>query len=326
MDKPNARKVHQKPISRLGGVAIFFSALSGIIISRTGWQAIMLWPVLFSSVGLLFLIGVWDDLKEISARLRFIIQICLAAAMALMGVRLTSLYGILGIQTLGVAWQYIVTIVIIVGTTNAFNLIDGVDGLAGGLSLIGVLVLGALAWQLKLYPLIMIMASFAGALIGFLRNNFSPAKIFMGDGGSLMLGFLLSATGILLIEKARMAPDLIAPSKCALLVTAILVIPVFDTMRVFASRIRKGISPFKADKNHIHHLFLIAGLDHRKTAIFLYFFELLLIGLALLISDSTGVSVAIVIMVGLFHIITEILRINQGMEQWLLVIRKMERE
>ena len=95
---------------------------------------------------------------------------------------------------------------------------------------------------------------------------------------------------------------------------------------LFASRIRKGISPFKADKNHIHHLFLIAGLDHRKTSIFLYFFELLLVGLALLISDSTGVSVAIVIMVGLFHIITEILRINQGMEQWLLVIRKMERE
>src|ERR1700761_6596644 len=142
VDKPNARKVHQKPISRLGGVAIFFSALAGISVSRGGVAVHSQWPVLFSSLGLLFLVGVRDDIKEISARLRFIIQIGLATLLASTGIRLTSLYGVLGVHELGIIWQYIITVLLIVGSTNAFNLIDGVDGLAGGLSLIGLTVLG----------------------------------------------------------------------------------------------------------------------------------------------------------------------------------------
>ena len=326
MDRPNARKVHEKPVSRLGGVAIFFSALAGIVVSRQGMEAFTTWPVVFSSTGLLFLGGIWDDIKQISARLRFVIQIVLAIALASTGIRLTSLYGIAGIHELGIFWQYLITVLLIVGATNAFNLIDGVDGLAGGLAFIGLLVLAGLAYRLQLYPLLILLLAFAGSLLGFLRNNSSPAKIFMGDGGSLVLGFLMSSVGILLIEKAKTTPVLIQPSKTAILVTAILVIPVFDTWRVFASRIRKGISPFKADKTHIHHLFLIAGLDHRKTSISLYCFELLLILLALFLSNSTGVSIVIFLMVALFHSITVVLRINQEMEKWLAVIRKMELE
>ena len=326
MDKPNARKVHQKPISRLGGVAIFFSAFAGILISRQGMEAFQDYPIVLSSTGLLFLVGVWDDVKEISAKLRFVIQIVLAVSLASTGIRLTSLYGIVGIHELGIVWQYLITILVIVGATNAFNLIDGVDGLAGGLAFIGLLVLAGLSYRLKLYPLVILMLAFAGSLLGFLRNNSSPAKIFMGDGGSLVLGFLMSSVGILLIEKAKTTPELIQPSKTAVLVTAILVIPVFDTWRVFASRIRKGISPFKADKTHIHHLFLIAGLDHRKTSISLYCFELLLILLAFFLTNSTGVSIIIFLMVALFHGITVVLHINQEMEKWLAVIKKMELE
>ena len=313
VDIPNARKVHKNPISRLGGIAIFFSALAGIVISREGMEAFRMWPVLFSSVGLLFLVGVRDDLKEISAKLRFAIQICLAVSLASAGIRLTSLYGMIGIHELGIFWQYAITVLIIVGATNAFNLIDGVDGLAGGLALIGLLVLAGLSFQLRLYPLVILLVAFAGALVGFLKNNISPAKIFMGDGGSLVLGFLMSSVGIL-------------PSKAAILVTAILVIPVFDTWRVFASRTRKGISPFKADKTHIHHLFLIAGLNHRKTSLSLYCFEILLILLALFLSNSTGVSIVILLMVAMFHGMTVILRINQEMEKWLAIIKKMELE
>lgn len=326
VDKPNARKVHQKPVSRLGGIAIFFGALTGIAISREGMEVIRIWPVLFSSVGLLFLVGVRDDIKEMSAKVRFIIQICLAVSLAATGIRLTSLYGMLGIHQLGIVWQYSITVLIIVGTTNAFNLIDGVDGLAGGLALIGLMVLAGLAYRLKLYPLVILLTAFAASLLGFLKNNISPAKIFMGDGGSLVLGFLLSAVGILLIEKANASQGLIRPSKAAILVTAILVIPVFDTFRVFASRIRKGISPFKADKTHIHHLFLIAGLNHRKTSVALYSFEVILILLALFLSNSTSVSIIILLMVIMFHAMTGILRINQEMEKWLAVIRRMEFE
>jgi UDP-GlcNAc:undecaprenyl-phosphate GlcNAc-1-phosphate transferase len=326
VDKPNARKLHQNAISRLGGIAIFFSAFAGIVISRIGLDAIRVWPVLFSSVALIFLLGVWDDLMELDAKLRFIVQICLAISLASTGIRLTSLYGIMGIHELSGHWQYIITVLIIVASTNAFNLIDGVDGLAAGLGLIGMLVLGILAWRLRLYPLVIALSACIGALLGFLKNNSSPARIFMGDGGSLVLGFLLSASGILLIETAHHCPQLIQPSKVAILVTAILVIPVFDTWRVFASRIRRGISPFKADKTHLHHLFLIAGLNHRKTAFSIYFFAVLLILIALLLGNFKGVSMVILLMVGVLHLLTLVLRVNKGLEKWLAFIRKMELE
>jgi UDP-GlcNAc:undecaprenyl-phosphate GlcNAc-1-phosphate transferase len=324
VDKPSTRKVHQNAIPRLGGIAIFFSAFTGIVISRIGLEAIRFWPVLFSSLALVFLLGVWDDLTELNAKLNFIIQICLAVSMASTGIRLSSLYGIVGIHELSTAWQYIVTVLIIVAATNAFNLIDGVDGLAGGLGLIGMLVLGCLAWRLRLYPLVIVFSAGIGSLFGFLRYNNSPARIFMGDGGSLVLGFVLSSIGILLIEAARTSPGLIQPSKAAILVIAILVIPVFDTWRVFASRIRRGISPFKADKTHLHHLFLIAGLDHRKIAFSLYSFEILLVLLALLLSNFKGVSIIILLMVGIAHVLTLVLRVNKSMEKWLAVIKKME--
>ena len=148
----------------------------------------------------------------------------------------------------------------------------------------------------------------------------------MGDGGSLVLGFLLSSIGILLIEAAHASPWLMQPPKAAILVTAVLIIPVFDTWRVFASRIRRGISPFKADKTHLHHLFLIAGLNHRKTAFSLYVFAILLVLLALLLSDYRGISIVILLMVVIAHVLTLILRINKSMEKWLAVIKKMELE
>jgi UDP-GlcNAc:undecaprenyl-phosphate GlcNAc-1-phosphate transferase len=326
VDKPNARKVHVHAIPRLGGIAIFFSALAGIVISRIGLDAVRFWPVLFSTIALVFLLGVWDDLTELNAKLRFVIQVCLAISLASAGIRLSSLYGIFGIHALNGAWQYIVTVLIIVGATNAFNLIDGVDGLAAGLGLIGMLVLGWLAWRLSLYSLVIVLSAGIGALLGFLKYNNSPARIFMGDGGSLVLGFLLSTVGILLIERANRSPTLMEPSKAAILVTAILIIPVFDTWRVFASRIMRGVSPFKADKTHLHHLFLIAGLNHRKTAFSLYFFEILLILLALLLSDYKGISIVLLLMVGIAHLLTLVLRINKGMEKWLAVIKKMELE
>ena len=326
VDKPDERKVHKGPIPRLGGVAIFVATLLGVVTSSEGIQAIVMWPVLFSSMLILFFIGIWDDLKNISAKLRFILQICCALALASTGIRLTSLYGIFGITDLNPIAQYVVSVLIMVGVTNAFNLIDGIDGLAGGLGLISTCVLGLLAFKLQLYSLLFVFLAFCGGLIGFLRYNRSPAKIFMGDGGSLVLGYMLSSTGILLIERAHVCPTLVTPEHAAIIVTAILVIPVFDTVRVFASRIRKGFSPFKADRTHIHHLFLVAGLNHKKTALILCSFEILLVLLAAILPFTSSISLAILFMVFLFHIITIGMRINQGMEEWLKIIKKMELE
>ena len=326
IDKPNPRKAHNIPIPRLGGFVIFLSALAGASLSTSGLTAVRTWPVFFSALAVLFGTGIWDDLREISARLKLLVQLCCAVAIAATGIRLTGLYGVMGIGQLSPVGQYGLTVVIIVGVTNAFNLIDGVDGLAGGLALIGLAVLGIMALFLQLYTLMVIMIAFAGATLGFLRNNTSPARIFMGDGGSLVLGCLMSVAGIVIIEKAHADPGLIRPSRAATMVTAILIIPVFDALRVFAHRIRKGKSPFKADKTHIHHLFLVAGLDHRRTARFLYVFELLLVGMALVLSGSTQVSVIIGVMVISFHCITEVLRVNHAMEYWMTVIKRMERE
>lgn len=325
VDKPDERKVHKVPVPRLAGVAIFFSAIVAVLLSKSGLDAVGRWPILFSSVGLLFMLGIWDDLKNISARLRFVLQICSAAAIAASGIRLTSLYGIFGIYEIGIVAQYAISVLIMVGVTNAFNLIDGIDGLAGGLALISVTVLAAVALLLQQYTLVIIFAAYMGSLTGFLRYNFSPARIFMGDGGSLMLGFLISASGILLIELSAETPQLIAPSRTALVITALLVIPVFDTLRVFLGRMMKGYSPFKPDKTHIHHLFLVAGLNHRKTCYFLYSFALLLILIAIFVPNTDYMSTVIILMVVLFHIITEVLRVNQGVEKWLKVIRKMEK-
>lgn len=326
VDKPNERSSHKNPVPRLGGIGIFFSTVAGIALTRTGLQAVTTWPILFSSTGLLFLIGIRDDIKSMSAKLRFIIQIGCATALAATGLRLTSLYGIFGIHEINIAWQYVITVLIITGTTNAFNLIDGIDGLAGGLAFISISVLMVVAFRLQQYPLVIVLASLAGGLTGFLKNNLNPAKIFMGDGGSLVLGYTTASIGILLIEKANLHPTLMAPSKVAILVTAILVIPVFDTIRVFTQRILKGKSPFAADKTHIHHLFLVAGLNHRKTTFILYAFALLLVLLATVLPHATGMSITILLMVIIFHITTEILRINQGMEKWIAILKKIERE
>jgi UDP-GlcNAc:undecaprenyl-phosphate GlcNAc-1-phosphate transferase len=326
VDKPDERKVHKTPIPRLGGVGIFISATIAVLVNLEGIRALALWPMLFISVAVLFLVGIWDDLKNISARLRFVLQIGCALALASTGVRITSLFGIFGIYELHIVAQYAVSVLIMVGVTNSFNLIDGIDGLAGGLGFIGLCVFAFIAYRLQLYPLLIVLLAFAGSLLGFLKNNFSPAKIFMGDGGSLVIGYLLSATGILLIGNSQAHPDKMAPAQAAVLVTAVLIIPVFDTVRVFASRMRKGFSPFKADKTHIHHLFLVAGMNHRKTCFILYVFSLLLIMLASMLPHAAGISIAILTMVFLFHAITVGLRINQGVEEWLKVIKKMERD
>jgi UDP-GlcNAc:undecaprenyl-phosphate GlcNAc-1-phosphate transferase len=326
VDKPNERKVHKQPIPRLGGVGIFISALAGIVVCHTGLQAISRWPVFFSVLALLFLTGVWDDLKDISARLRFVIQVCCALALASTGIRLTSLHGIFGITTLLPFWQYIMTVLIVVGVTNAFNLIDGVDGLAGGLGLINTSVLAYLSLKLQLYPLLIVLVAFGGSLIGFLKNNISPARIFMGDGGSLVLGCLMSSSGIILIERAHAAPQLMAPGAVAVLVTAILIIPVFDSLRVFSGRLLAGKSPLKADKTHIHHLLLVAGLDHRRTCLLLYTFEILMITMAALLPHATGVSYTIVAMVLGFHIVTKVLWLNQEVEKWLKIVKGIETE
>jgi UDP-GlcNAc:undecaprenyl-phosphate GlcNAc-1-phosphate transferase len=251
------------------------------------------------------------------------LQFLCAVALAASGIRLTSLYGMFGIHEINIYWQYILTVMIIAGVTNAFNLMDGIDGLAGGLAFINLIILSIISFVLKQYSIFVLLMALSGAIIAFLKNNINPAKIFMGDGGSLFLGFLMPSVGILLIEKAAIIKT-IEVTNVVLLVSAILIVPVFDSLRVYMWRVQRGESPFKADKTHLHHLFLTLGLNHKRTSFFIYGLELIILIVGLFLQKYAGISLGILIIIALFIFITQLLQLNYGVDKWSKVIRKME--
>ena len=263
-DIPNARKEHSTPIPTMGGIAI----IAGMIISLLLWfpfnnQAAQV--CFFFSIAVLFGLGIMDDLKDLSAKYKFIIQLGLASLIALSGIRITSFEGLLGINELPLMAQYTFTILAIVGITNAFNLIDGIDGLAGGLGFMSLVTLGIFLTMSGDTNTALIAFALAGGIMAFLYFNFNPAKIFMGDTGSLVLGFVIAVLCIRLMQVNVMVTDPVLPH-APVFVLGMVLIPVFDTLRVFAVRIWTGKSPFEADKTHIHHLLTNQGFSHGFAA------------------------------------------------------------
>ncbi|MES1197766.1 MAG: MraY family glycosyltransferase [Chitinophagaceae bacterium] len=268
-DVPNGRKEHSMPIPTMGGIAIIAGMMA----------ALMLWfpfsnqlpqVCFFFSITVLFGVGIMDDLKDLSARYKFIIQAGLAALIALSDIRITSFDGLFGINELSVAAQYTFTMLAIVGITNAFNLIDGIDGLAGGLGFMSLVTLGIFLTMSGDVNTALIAFALAGGILAFLYFNFNPAKIFMGDTGSLVLGFVTAVLCIRLMQVNGVAVRPVLPH-APIFVLGIVLIPVFDTLRVFAIRIWQGKSPFSPDKTHIHHLLTNNGLSHGFAAKFICF-------------------------------------------------------
>lgn len=323
VDKPNQRKVHSTPIPVVGGIALMICSMAAIVLTKTGLSLFIQYPVVITGSILLFVVGVWDDRKNLRPLHRLMLQVLCGFAIAASGIRLSSFYGIFGINELNTFWQYVLTTIIITGVTNAFNLMDGIDGLAGGLALINIVTLAVLSFLFQQYSIFILLVAIAGGLVAFLKFNTHPARIFMGDGGSLMLGFLMSSVGILLIEKGASFHDF-NNSYTVLIVSAILIIPVFDSLRVYAGRIQRGGSPFKADKTHLHHLFLNLGFNHKKTAFMIYGLELFIIALVFLMHRVVTISMCFVTMTILFLLVSQLLQLNTGVDKWSKVIRKME--
>jgi UDP-GlcNAc:undecaprenyl-phosphate GlcNAc-1-phosphate transferase len=270
-DVPDSRKEHSYLIPTMGGIAI----IGGLMI------ALFLWfpfgnelgqKCFFFSIILLFGLGIMDDIKGLSARYKFIIEGALAALIALSGIRITTFDGLFGLNELSVAAQYTFTILVIVGITNAFNLIDGIDGLAAGLGFMSLVTLGFFLTMSGDVNTALIAFALAGGILAFLYYNFNPAKIFMGDTGSLVLGFVISVLCIRMMQVNLVAPKPIL-AHASIFVLGIVLIPVFDTIRVFALRMWKGQSPFSPDRTHIHHLLTGAGFSHSSAAKLICFFH-----------------------------------------------------
>jgi len=263
-DRPNARKEHTVPTPTFGGIAIF----AGMMTSLVFWFRFNSHPATITfllSMILLSGVGIMDDLKDLAARYKLVIEAGLASMLAVAGIRITSFGGLFGIYELHIVAQYIITVVAIVGITNAFNLIDGIVGLAGGLGFMSLVTLGIFLTLSKDLNYALIAFALAGALLGFLYFNFNPARIFMGDTGSLMLGFIIAVLCVQLM-KVNMINAIPVVPNIYVFTLGIVLIPVFDTLRVFGVRIWKGRSPFSADKTHIHHLVTNKGFSHGFAA------------------------------------------------------------
>lgn len=266
-DLPDSRKLHTTPIASLGGVGIFLGFFLSCFLTIATYQNAEI-QFFFGSALVVFFLGLKDDILIISALKKFLGQIAAAAILIhLAHIRIESMHGILGLGVLPGAVSYLVSYVTIIVVINAYNLIDGVDGLAGSLGIMTTSLFGIYFFAANM-PVYSLMAfGMAGSLLAFLVFNFSPAKIFMGDSGSLLLGLVNAVLVIKFIAVAD-APDAVVPIASTVAVAiSILIVPLLDTLRVFSIRIAKGRSPFSPDRNHIHHLLLDKGMTHRSVTV-----------------------------------------------------------
>jgi len=266
-DVPSDRKEHAQPVPTMGGIAIF----AGMVIAMMLWfpfQNNLPQISFLFSITILLALGIMDDLRDLAARYKLVIQAALATLVAVAGIRITSLEGFLGIYDLSLSAQYSLTILTVVGITNAFNLIDGIDGLAGGLGFMSLIALGFFLTMAGDKTFALVAFALAGAMFAFLYFNLNPARIFMGDTGSLVLGFVIGLLSIRLLQLNAAAPQTGAFFN-PVFVLSIVFVPFFDTIRVFSMRIWNGKSPFTADRNHIHHILTARGFSHAFAARFI---------------------------------------------------------
>ena len=254
-DLPDSRKLHTTPIASLGGVGIFLGFFLSCLLTISAPQSLDI-RFFFASAIVIFFLGLKDDVLIISALKKFLGQLTAAAIIIhLANIRIESMHGILGLGVLPEPVSYLISYATIIVIINAYNLIDGVDGLAGSLGFLTTSIFGVYFFAANM-PVYSLMAfGMAGSLLAFLVFNFSPAKIFMGDSGSLLLGLVNAILVIKFIAVAD-APGAQVPVESTVAVAvSILVVPLLDTLRVFSIRLTKGRSPFIPDRNHIHHLF-----------------------------------------------------------------------
>ncbi|MFP4329391.1 MAG: MraY family glycosyltransferase [Alkalispirochaetaceae bacterium] len=264
-DEQNARKIHTEDTPRLGGVGIFLSFLlvtSVVLLSRSPDGAVRYLPLL-AGVCLIHFLGLLDDFVNLVAPRKFLLQVLAATVVSLGPFRIDALalpLGNGGVELGPLA--YPVTVLWIVSIANAVNLIDGADGLAGGVSAIAALFIGTIAAHSGNETLALLSFALVGGVAGFLVYNFPPAKIFMGDSGSLLLGFLLATLPLVGFNESSPFP--VIP------VVTLLFLPILDTLLAIIRRLSKGLPVHHADREHIHHRLIDRGFGPRKLLLSIY--------------------------------------------------------
>ena len=290
-DVAGKRASHSGSVPIFGGIAIF----SGIIFSVLFWAGLESMQFILVSCLILFFVGVIDDLLALTPIKKLIGQIIAVLIVIYLGdIQIDSMHGVIGVKELPELIATLFTVFVVVVITNGFNLIDGIDGLAAGLGVISSFSFGIIAYLMHQIDFAILAFSLMGSLLAFLKYNFNPARIFMGDTGSLVVGMVLSVLAINLIRSGLVTESIKLPNKGPLLAIVFLAIPLFDSLRVFVVRLFKGKKPLSAGRDHIHHALLDLGFGHKHTTIILYVLSLGLIGFSFFLLElNVNASIAI---------------------------------
>ncbi|AVQ34318.1 undecaprenyl/decaprenyl-phosphate alpha-N-acetylglucosaminyl 1-phosphate transferase [Staphylococcus muscae] len=296
VDKPNFRKVHTKPISMMGGAVILISFFIGIWLGHPIERETK--PLLLGAI-IIYLVGLIDDLYDIKPILKLLGQTLAASIVVMYGVTIDFISLPIG-PTIHFGWLSIpITIIWFLAIINAINLIDGLDGLAAGISTIAYVTIAFIAILQGNIFIIMICSVQIGALLGFLVFNFHPAKIFLGDNGALLLGFIIGFVSLLGFKNITFI-SLFFP-------VVILAVPFIDTLFAMIRRVKKGQHIMQADKSHLHHKLLELGYTHRQTVILIYAIAVMfsVVSVILYLSQPWGVFLMIILIIITIELIVE---------------------
>ncbi|RYG20875.1 MAG: undecaprenyl/decaprenyl-phosphate alpha-N-acetylglucosaminyl 1-phosphate transferase [Chitinophagaceae bacterium] len=306
------RKSHRLQVSRLGGVAIFCSFTITILLFATTvkYQEA---NFLITSCIILFGLGLKDDLYGVGPGTKFLMQLIVAIILVVLGdFRLSSLYGVFFLWEVNALWGGLFSVVLIIFVNNAFNLIDGIDGFAGTIGVISALSFGVFFAIGNALPYAFIAFAMTGAIAGFLVFNYSPAKIFMGDTGALLIGLVSIILAIKFIELNKIG-DIPNPNfySAPAIAVAVLLVPVFDSLRIFFIRILHKKSPFTGDRNHLHHRLQQLGFSTKKILVILATFNVFMIFFAVAL-QNLGNFVLISLLFGICVLLNSIVTYSLG--------------
>ena len=295
LDEAGIRASHKGSVPIFGGIAIF----TGIIFSLLFWADIENIQYLLVSILIVFFVGVIDDLLVLSPFKKIVGQVIAISIIIFFGdLQIDNMHGVLGVYDLPIWIGTLFTIFVVIVITNAYNLIDGVDGLAGGIGVISSFSFGVIALLMGQSDMAIVAFTLMGALLAFLKYNLYPAKIFMGDTGSLVVGLILSILAINIIRYGLVAETIKLPNKGPLLAIAILAIPLFDSLRVFVVRVFKRKHPLSPGREHIHHTLLDLGFGHKKTSFILYFSAIsIIVSSYFLLDVNVNIGIAILALI-----------------------------